>query len=275
MSSFEVSVVAGNSERSTVREVLRYRELLFFLVWRDLKVKYKQTLLGIVWILLRPMLMLMVLTLVFNRIAGLGQGQDIPYPLVILGGLLPWQFFANSLSDSSSSLVRNGRLISQVYFPRVLIPLGSVSAGSVDFLITLLLLVPVMAWYGHLPGMEVLLLPFFMLLVACVALSAGMVFSALNVRYRDVGFIVPFIVQFGLFVSPVGFQAALVPVDWQWLYNLNPMVGVISGFRWCLLDSGAEFPWESVISSSLVTTGCLTAAWAYFKQTEKTFADVI
>lgn len=275
MSRSEVSVVAGISVRTSLREAFRYRELLFFLVWRDIKVKYKQTALGVAWILLRPLLMLAVLTLVFNRIAGLGKELAMPYALVVLAGLLPWQFFAHTLNDSSTSLVRNARLIAQVYFPRVLIPLGSVLAGLVDFLVTLLLLVPLMVWYGHFPGVEVLLLPFFLVLVFLVVFSAGLIFASLNVRYRDVGFVIPFIIQFGVFVSPVGFQAELVPADWKWLYDLNPMVGVISGFRWCLLGMGDGFPVAAVSSGVGVTAMLTLGAWAYFKRTEKTFADVI
>lgn len=271
----ELHIIAGKAGRHYWRDLWRYRELLFFLAWRDVKVRYKQTVLGVTWILLRPLLMLTVLTLVFNRIAGLGMDQATPYALVVLAGLLPWQFFANALTESSNSLVGNSRLITRVYFPRLLIPVGSVLAGIIDFLITLLLLVPLMLWYDHLPGWEVMFLPLFMLLALVIALGAGIAFAALNVRYRDVRFIVPFIVQFGLFLSPVGFRAVLVPADWQWLYQLNPMVGVIESFRWCLLGEGYALPVGALLSSLVVTAMLLMFSLHYFRRVEKSFADVI
>lgn len=271
----ELHIVAGEVNRYYWRDIWRHRELLYFLTWRDIKVRYKQTAIGVVWILLRPLLMLTVLTLVFHHIARLGMDQTVPYTLVALAGLLPWQFFANGLGESSNSLLRNSRLVTRVYVPRLLMPVGSVLAGIIDFILTLLLFVPLMLWYGYFPGWEVLFLPFFMIMALAVALGAGIGFAAFNVYYRDVRFIVPFIVQFGLFVSPVGFRAALVPADWQWLYNLNPMVGVIEGFRWCLLGNSYPFPTQAVISGVVVTTIMIFFSVKYFRRVERNFADVI
>ena len=231
----ELVIEAGRAERHYWRDLWRYRELLYFLAWRDVKVRYKQTVIGVAWVVLRPLLTMAVLTLVFDRIAGLGQDSAVPYALMVFAGLLPWQFFATAFADSGNSLVGNAQMISKVYFPRIMVPVSSVLAGLVDFAVTLLLLIPLMAWYGHWPGWQVLLLPIFLTFGILVTLSAGIGLAALNVNYRDVRYVIPFVVQFGLYVSPVGFSASEVPEAWRWLYDLNPMVGVIEGFRWSLL----------------------------------------
>jgi len=271
----ELIIEAGRAERHYWRDLWCYRELLYFLAWRDVKVRYKQTTIGVAWVVLRPLLTLAVLTLVFNRIAGLGRDSEVPYALMVFAGLLPWQFFAAGFAESSNSLVANAQMISKVYFPRILVPLANVAAGLVDFLVTLLLLVPLMGWYGYSPDWQVVLLPLFLALAVLATLAAGIGLAALNVRYRDVRFIVPFVVQLGLYLSPVGFSVAEIPSSWRWLYDLNPMVGVIEGFRWCLVGGDTAFPTYAVGSSALVTAILLTFGVHYFRAVEKSFADVI
>jgi len=271
----DLLIEAGRVERHYWRDLWRYRELMYFLAWRDVKVRYKQTLIGIAWVILRPFLTMIVLTMVFHRIAGLGQDSAVPYALLVFAGLLPWQFFSVAFAESGNSLVGNAQMISKVYFPRIIVPVSSVLAGMVDFLVTLLLLIPLMAWYGHWPGWELLLLPVFFALGLLITLGAGIGLSALNVRYRDVRFVIPFIVQFGLYLSPVGFSATEVPEAWRWLYDLNPMVGVIEGFRWCLLGSGYHGSVAALASSLVVGATLLLVSIRYFRRVERTFADVI
>lgn len=271
----ELVIEAGRAEQYYWRDLWHYRELLYFLAWRDVKVRYKQTLIGIAWVVLRPLLTMLVLTIVFNRIAGLGQDAVIPYSLMVMAGLLPWQFFSSAFAESGNSLIGNAQMISKVYFPRIMVPVSSVLAGLVDFVVTLLLLLPLMAWYGHWPDLRVLFLPLFLLLGLGITLGAGISLAALNVRYRDVRFIIPFIVQFGLYLSPVGFSVSEIPQDWRWLYDLNPMVGVIEGFRWCLLASTEPLPLSAVLKSLLFSAALLWLGIVYFRRVEKTFADVI
>jgi lipopolysaccharide transport system permease protein len=194
---------------------------------------------------------------------------------MVLAGLLPWQFFSATFAESGNSLVGNAQMIAKVYFPRILVPVGSVIAGLVDFAVTLLLLLPLMAWYGHWPDWRILCLPFFLVLGLGVTLGAGISLAALNVRYRDVRFVIPFLVQFGLYLSPVGFSAAEIPHDWRWLYDLNPMVGVIEGFRWCLLGGDTALPLAAVFNSMLFAAVMLVLGIRYFRRVERTFADVI
>lgn len=276
MDGQQVRVIeAGRSERHYWQDLWHYRELLLFLAWRDVKVRYKQTAIGFSWVLLRPFLTMLVLTVVFHRIAGLGQGSDVPYPLMVLAGLLPWQFFAGALSDSGNSLVGNAQMISKVYFPRILIPLGSVMAGVVDFVVSLLLLVVVMAWYGVWPGMEILLLPLFLLLGLTISLGAGIALAALNVEYRDVRYVIPFLIQFGLYLSPVGFSSDNLPSEWRWLYDLNPLVGVIDGFRWCLLGGAQPLSATAVTSSVFMAGTLLMLGVGHFRRVERRFSDII
>jgi lipopolysaccharide transport system permease protein len=271
----ELVVEAGQNERHYWRDLWRYRELLYFLAWRDVKVRYKQTLIGVAWVVLRPLLTMMVLTVVFNRIAGLGQDSVVPYELLVMAGLLPWQFFSSAFAESGNSLVGNAQMIAKVYLPRIVVPFSTVLAGLVDFAVTLLLLVPLMAWYGYWPDWKLLLLPLFLLLGLALTLGAGISLAALNVRYRDVRFIIPFVVQFGLYLSPVGFSAVEVPQAWRWLYDFNPMVGVIEGFRWCLLGGETPLPVAALANSLLFAAGLLWLGIHYFRRVEKTFADVI
>lgn len=268
-------IEAGRAEKHYWRDLWHFRELLYFLAWRDVKVRYKQTLIGVAWVLLRPVLTMLVLTFVFHRIAGLGQDSEAPYALIVFAGLLPWQFFASGFAESSSSLVANSQMISKIYFPRILVPVANVLSGLVDFLVALLLLFPLLLFYAHQPDWRVLMLPVFLLLAVLVTLGAGIGLAALNVRFRDVRFIVPFAVQFGLYLSPVGFRAVEIPAAWRWLYDLNPLVGVIEGFRWCLVGGEADFPAYALAASILTATGLLALSLRYFRTVEKSFADVI
>jgi lipopolysaccharide transport system permease protein len=270
---YELNIEAGRSERQYWRDLWRYRELFYFLAWRDILVRYKQTVIGVAWAVLRPLLTMIVLTIVFGRLAKLDSG-GVPYPLLVFCGMLPWQFFATAFAESGNSLVSNSGMISKVYFPRLVVPFSSVITSFVDFLISSCIMALLMAWYGFMPGPAILLLPFFILLAFATAFGAGLWVSALMVRYRDFRFIVPFVVQFGLYISPVGFSSSVVPDQWRFLYSLNPMVGVIDGFRWSILGEQNIYWPELAISVAVVTAVIASGIW-YFRRTEKTFADVI
>lgn len=265
---------AGRTERQYWRDLWRYRELFYFLAWRDLLVRYKQTFVGVSWSLIRPLLTMVVLTFVFGKLGKMPSGGS-PYPLLVFCGMLPWQFFSTAISESGNSLVSNSSLISKVYFPRLIIVASSVIASFVDFVISAGFLVVLMLWYRYTPPATILLLPFFVLLAVSAALGSGFWIAALMVKYRDFRFIVPFIVQFGLYLSPVGFQSAIVPSRYQLLYSINPMVGIIDGFRWCILGArGRTFPIALGICVIEVVAVLVTGI-IYFRKTERTFADVI
>ncbi|MDP3073921.1 MAG: ABC transporter permease, partial [Opitutaceae bacterium] len=231
----EITLEAGRADKQYWRDLWRYRELFYFLAWRDLLVRYKQTVVGVAWSLIRPLLTMIVLTVIFGKIAGMAAGSDIPYALIVFCGMLPWQFFSTALSESGSSLVTNSNLISKIYFPRLVVPASSVITSFVDFLISAFFLAVLMVWYRFLPSPNIVFLPLFIGLAFLASFGAGLWIAALMVKYRDFRFIVPFAVQFGLYVSPVGFLSTKVPEEWRLLYSVNPMVGVIDGFRWCLL----------------------------------------
>lgn len=272
---FDLLIEAGRTEKNYWRDLWRYRELFYFLAWRDILVRYKQTVIGIAWALIRPFLTMLIFSFVFGKIAKLPTPGSIPYPLLVFAAMLPWQFFSTALSESSSSLLGNANLISKVYFPRLIVPAGSVITSFVDFLITLGLMAGMMIWYGFLPDWRLLTLPLFIVLAFGTAFGAGLWLCALNVRYRDFRFIVPFIVQFGLYISPVGFSSNIVPEGLRLVYACNPMVGVIDGFRWALLRGQSPLSATGIIAAVLVTSVlCLSGIW-YFRRTEKTFADVI
>lgn len=271
----EVTVIeAGRRGRGYLRDLWRYRELFLFLAWRDLLVRYKQTVAGVGWSVLRPLLTMAVLTVVFNRISHMESGT-VPYPLLVLTGILPWQFFAAALSESGASLVANGRLISKVYFPRLVVPAASIITGLVDFLISLGLLALMMAWYRQVPPIQVLLLPVFLLGAVAISLGAGLWVGALMVRYRDLRFVLPFVVQFGLYLSPVGFASGVVSPGHRVWYALNPMVGIIDGFRWCLLGGEHVLFGPALIVSAVAAVGLLVSGVIYFRAAEETFADII
>ncbi|HET9470934.1 MAG TPA: ABC transporter permease [Usitatibacter sp.] len=267
-------IEAGRTERHYWRDLWRYRELFYFLAWRDILVRYKQTAIGIAWAVLRPVLTMAVFTVVFGKL-GKFPSEGVPYPILVYAAMLPWQFFASSLADASASLVGNANLISKVYFPRLIVPASAVITSFVDFLIAGAILVVLMAWYGFWPDWRLLLLPFFVLLAFAAAMGAGLWLTALNVKYRDFRFVVPFIVQFGLYVSPVGFSSTVVPEQWRLIYSLNPMVGVIEGFRWALLGGRGALSAPMLALSIVVVAGVLASGIRYFRKTERSFADVI
>ncbi len=267
-------IEAGRSERHYWRDLWRYRELFYFLAWRDLLVRYKQTVVGMAWSLIRPILTMAVLTVVFGKL-GKMPSAGVPYPLLVFCGMLPWQFFANALSESGNSLVANSNLISKVYFPRLVVPASSVITSFVDFVISAIFMVALMVWYHFAPPAQVIFLPLFVLLAFAASFGVGLWIAALMVEYRDFRIIVPFIVQFGLYVSPVGFVSAIVPSQFRLLYSLNPIVGVIDGFRWCLLGGEHALYWPGLaVSVVTVILLVITGIW-YFRRMERTFADVI
>jgi lipopolysaccharide transport system permease protein len=256
------------------KDIWRYRELFFFLAWRDILVRYKQTAIGIAWSVLRPLATMLVFTIVFGKLAGL-TSNGVPYPIMVFAAMLPWQFFANSLSESSNSLIDNANLLTKVYFPRLIVPAGSVIVGLVDFFISLIILFGIMAWYHFVPDIRMLLLPFFLALAFLASFGAGLWLSALNVQYRDFRHVVPFLVQFGLYISPVGFSSAIVPEKWRLLYFLNPMVGVIDGFRWAILGDVFPVYWPGLALSASLTLLIFIGGLFYFRNMERSFADVI
>ena len=270
----KVTIEAGRTERHYWGDLWRYRELFYFLAWRDLLVRYKQTVIGVTWALLRPLLTMLALTLVFGKLAKL-PSDGVPYPLLVFAALLPWQFFASSFSEAGNSLIGNANMISKVYFPRITIPVSTMIVSLVDFLISLGLLALLMLWYGFVPGSRILLLPLFTLIAVAASLGGGLWIAALNVKYRDFRYLIPFVVQFGLYVSPVGFSSNLVPENWRLLYSLNPMVGVIDGFRWAILGGESQLYLPGLLISVTMVGVILLSGIIYFRKTEKLFADVI
>jgi lipopolysaccharide transport system permease protein len=274
MDTQELIIEAGRTERQYWKDIWRYRELFYFLAWRDILVRYKQTAIGFAWALIRPFLTMVVFTVVFGNLAKLPSG-GAPYPILVFAGMLPWQFFANALSECSNSLISNSNLISKVYFPRLIVPASSVIVSFVDFLISGIILLGLMAWYNFVPDWRILTLPLFIGIAFAAATGAGLWLAALNVEYRDFRYIVPFIVQFGLYISPVGFSSSVVPEQWRLIYSLNPMVGVIDGFRWAILGRSSSIYLPGfTLSVGLVFLVLMSGIW-YFRRTERTFADVI
>jgi lipopolysaccharide transport system permease protein len=255
------------------RELWAYRELLFFMVWRDVKVRYKQTAIGAAWAVLQPFLTMVLFSIIFGHLAHL-PSNGIPYPLFAYAALVPWTLFTYALTQSSNSLVANQALISKVYFPRIFVPAAAAFAGLVDFFISFAVLIGMMAYYGVTPTIAIVLLPLFLLLTVVTALGVGLWFSALNVRYRDVQYTIPFLVQFWLFATPIAYASTLIPSRWRLLYGLNPMAGVVDGFRWALLgEQGNVGPMIAV--SAVVVVAVLIGGLAYFQRTESTFADIV
>jgi lipopolysaccharide transport system permease protein len=270
----EIIIEAGRTERQYWKDLWRYRELFYFLAWRDVLVRYKQTVIGVAWSLIRPLLTMVVFTVVFGHLAKL-PSQGVPYPLLVLAGMLPWQFFSSALSEASNSLVGNANLISKVYFPRLVIPTSAVIVSFVDFLISFVILIGLMIFYQYVPDWKILTLPLFLILAFAAAMGVGLWLTTLNVKYRDFRYVIPFVVQFGLYISPVGFSSQIVPAQWQLLYSLNPMVGVIDGFRWALLGGAVEINWGGFWISTALVAVLLWTGILYFRKMEKTFADVI
>ena len=267
-------IEAGRTERHYWADLWRFRELLYFLAWRDVLVRYKQTIIGLAWAWLRPFLTMVVFTLVFGRLAKL-PSESAPYPIMVFAGLLPWQFFATALADAGSSLITNANMISKVYFPRIIVPASSVVVSFVDFIISAVILAALMVWYGYAPNWRLLTLPLFTALAVLAALGASVWAAALTVKFRDVRYVIPFVVQLGLYISPVGFSSRVVPEQWRPLYSVNPMVGVIDGFRWSITGSTMPFYWPSLLFSTLIITVTVVSGIRYFRSTERTFADVI
>jgi lipopolysaccharide transport system permease protein len=273
-SSHFLSIESGRTDRQYWRDLWRYRELFYFLAWRDILVRYKQTTIGVAWALLRPFLTMIVFTVVFGTLAKLPT-QGVPYPILVFAAMLPWQFFANSLSESSNSLISNANLLSKVYFPRLVLPTSAVIVSFIDFMISGIILLGLMAWYHFMPSWRMITLPFFILVAFGAAMGAGFWLSALNVKYRDFRYVVPFIIQFGLYISPVGFSSSIVPEQWRWLYCLNPMVGVIDGFRWAILGGDTPLYLPGFGLSIVFVSLLLISGVRYFRAYERSFADVI
>ena len=270
----ELVIEAGKTEKQYWQDLWRYRELFYFLAWRDILVRYKQTVIGIAWALIRPFLTMVVFTVIFGRLAKL-PSEGVPCPILVFAAMLPWQFFANSLSECSSSLISNARLISKVYFPRLVVPTSAVVVSFVDFMISGMILLALMIWYNFIPGWRILTLPLFISIAFAASMGAGLWFASLNVQYRDFRYIVPFIVQFGLYISPVGFSSSVVPEQWRLLYSLNPMVGVIDGFRWAILGSESNLYLPGFILSLVIVFLLLFGGIWFFRKMERKFADVI
>jgi len=270
-----IIIEAGRSERHYWLDLWRYRELIRVLAWRDLSVRYKQTVIGLLWALIRPFLTMLVFTVVFGRIAKLPADGNAPYALMVFAGILPWTFFSTGLSEASNSLINNTSLISKVYFPRLIVPIATIVVAFVDFLISFLILIVLMAWYRFAPDWRIVLLPTFVLLAFLASAGPALWITALNVKYRDFRYIIPFIVQFGLYVSPVGFSSSVVPAQWRLLYSLNPMVGVIDGFRWCILRGQSDLYLPGLFASFAMTAFFLWLGIRQFRKTEKSFADLI
>jgi lipopolysaccharide transport system permease protein len=272
----QLIIEPGRTEKNYWKDLWRYRELFYILAWRDVKVRYKQTVIGVLWSILRPLLTMIVFTFIFTRIAKLEAVGAAPYAIMVYAAMLPWQFFSTALTESSNSLVTNSNLISKVYFPRMIVPASAVISSFVDFLISFVIMFVLMAYYRYLPPIQILALPLMLIFVFLVSFSFGLYLTALNVKYRDFRYIIPFIVQFGLYISPVGFSSTAIPKNLRLLYNLNPMVGVIDGFRWCIVGGNFSKEIMQSIGISLVfTLVVLFFGIRYFRKVEKTFADII
>lgn len=274
MDKEEIILQPGMGARHYWLDIWRYRELFYFLAWRDILVRYKQTVIGIAWSVMRPVLTMLAFTVLFGNLARL-PSNGIPYPIMVFAALLPWQFFSNSLNEGSSSLIDNANLLTKVYFPRLIVPASNLLVNSVDFCLSFAVLCVLSAWYHFIPGPAIVLLPVFFLLALMTSFGFGLWFSALNVRYRDFRYVVPFTVQFGLFISPVGFSSSIVPLKWKPLFYLNPMAGVIDGFRRAILGDAFPLYWPGMLISLLVTVSVLVSGLLYFRNTERSFADMV
>lgn len=274
LSEYSLIIEADRVERNYWKDLWRYRELFYFLAWRDILVRYKQTTIGIAWSVIRPFLTMIVFTLVFGKIAKL-PSEGAPYPIMVYAALLPWQFFSNSMTEASNSLIDNSNLLAKVYFPRLVIPASSVIVSLVDFIISLVILALLMVWYGFVPSWKLMSMPLFLLLAFSASCGFSLWFSALNVKYRDFRYVIPFIVQFGLYISPVGFTSAIVPEKWRLFYSVNPMVGVIDGFRWAILGGEIRIYWPGFLLSMALTVIVLVTGVRYFRKTERILADII
>lgn len=270
----ELIIEAGRTERTYWRDLWNYRELFYFLAWRDTLVRYKQTAIGVAWALIRPLVTMLVFTIVFGKIAKL-PSDGVPYPILVFAAVLPWQFFASAFSEAGNSLVANSGMLSKIYFPRLIIPTSAVMTSLIDFLASIVILIGLMAWYGLWPSWQIVTLPLFTLLAFAAAMGCGIWIAALNVTYRDFAYVIPFMLQLGLYLSPVGFASSVVPGQWRLLYSLNPMVSVIDGFRWAIIGGNSELYLPGFLLSCAVIALLLLTGIAHFRRTERTFADVI
>ncbi|RTL71305.1 MAG: ABC transporter permease [Hyphomicrobiales bacterium] len=270
-----VILEAGRATRNYWRDLWHYRELFAILAWRDVAVRYKQTVIGLAWALLRPFLTMVIFTVIFGRIAKLPADGTAPYPIMVFAGMMPWFLFSSVLTEASGSLIGNANLISKVYFPRLVVPAATAVVALVDFGVNFVMLALLMAWYGFLPNWHLMFLPAFVALAILASLGPALWITALNVKYRDFRYVIPFIMQFGLYVSPVGFSSAAIPDQWRLLYSLNPVVGIIDGFRWCLLGGESQIYWPGFVLSLGVTASFLWFGIRYFRATERTFADMV
>ena len=274
--NFHIIIEPGRTERNYWKDLWRYRELFYILSWRDIKVRYKQTTLGILWAVIRPLLTMLIFTFVFGTVAGMKNNTIIPYAIIVFAGLLPWQFFSNALTESSNSLIGNEKLITKVYFPRMIIPASSIITSFIDFFISFVILLALFIFYNYMPPVKIFLIPFFSIMAFVASIGPGLYLTALNVKYRDFRYIIPFIVQLGVFISPVGFSSDIIPEKWQWLYSLNPMVGVIDGFRWCIVKDAPNpllhYPFYISLGTALLL---LWFAVYQFRKMEKNFADLV
>jgi len=271
----EIVIEAGRRERHYWRELWQYRELFRVLAWRDVAVRYKQTVIGAAWALIRPFLTMVVFTIIFGKLANLPSEGTAPYAIMVFAGMLPWTFFSNALADSSNSLIGNANLISKVYFPRLIVPIAAVGVALVDFAINFVMILALMTWYHFLPGWQILMLPAFFGLALLAGLGPGLWLTALNVKYRDVRYIIPFLVQLGLYASPVGYSSSIIPEQWSLIYSLNPIVGVIDGFRWCVLGGQSQLYMPGFLVSIGVTGVFLWLGIHQFRKMEKGFADLM
>lgn len=265
----------GRAVRNYWNDLWRYRELFIILAWRDVSVRYKQTIIGVLWAVLRPFLTMLVFVVIFGRLAKLPSDGNAPYALMVFAAMLPWSLFSVSLGEASNSLIDNEKLISKIYFPRMIIPVSTIVTAFIDFLISFIILLLMMVYYRFMPGWNLLLLPIFIILALLASLGPGLWITALNVKYRDFRYVIPFVVQFGLYISPVGFSSGIVPDRWRLLYNLNPMVGVIDGFRWSILGGNSPVYWPGfILGIGVITFFLWLGVWS-FRKMENSFADLI
>ncbi|MBD2343413.1 ABC transporter permease [Anabaena subtropica] len=275
MNQQELIIEPGQTQKQYWKDIWKYRELFYFLAWRDILVRYKQTVIGMAWALIRPFLTMVVFSVIFGKLANLPSEGGAPYPILVYAAMLPWQFFSGSLSECSGSLIGNANLLSKVYFPRLIVPTSAVIVSFVDFMISGMILLGLMAYYNFVPGWRIITLPLFILIAFAASMGAGLWLASLTVEYRDFRYIVPFIVQFGLYISPVGFSSQIVPEQWRFLYSLNPIVGVIDGFRWAILGGESQIYLPGFALSLVIVTLLLISGIWYFRKMERTFADVI
>lgn len=271
----EFIIEAGRTERHYWRELWRYRELFAVLAWRDISVRYKQTAIGVGWAVIRPLLTMVVFTIIFGKIAKLPSDGAAPYAILVFAGMLPWIFFSSALTEASNSLIANSNLIGKVYFPRMIVPTAAVVVAFVDFIVSFSVLVALLVWYGFAPSWHIVFLPGFVALAFLASLGPGLWITTLNVKYRDFRYVIPFLVQFGLYVSPVGFSSNVIPEQWRLIYSINPMVGVIDGFRWCILGGESQLYIPGFALSLVVTALFLWLGVRRFRKTEMAFADLL